>query len=234
MGKKKKSLPLAAAHNSDWIEKAKVSDASAEPLKKYLKRFVCEAECLESSRLTNGFIKDFRIDRTERASSFMAFMRLVDDDSLRFRAFDTPGKLAEALDQDSFGSDLFLESQNEFVYITFSGNAQLKRSLEALQEFKKSSKHKTGRKKQNKSVFYRLDFMLRHLRNAFAHGQFRIVVSPEGETYWALQDANSRGRITSRMFLKQSTLDSWMNLFYRRDIRYQGQKNNRKSKSIGR
>ena len=220
MAKKTNTSPLEAAGNSSWIKAEKLSDESADALKNYLKRFVCEAECLESSRLTNGFIKDFKIDRTERATKLMTYMRLEGDSSLRFRACATPSKLADALAEDNLDSDLFLESQSEFVYITFSGTAQLKRSLDALQEFKKGSKRKKGRKKQNRSVFYRLDFVQRHLRNAFAHGQFRIVNPLAEDPCWALQDANSRGRITSRMLLKQSTLNSWMNLFYQRDLRY--------------
>lgn len=220
MTKQTNTSPLEATNNSGWIKSEKLSDCSTDALKKYLKRFVCEAECLGSSRLTNGFIKDFKIDRTERANSLMTYMRLDGDTSLRFRACATPSKLAEALAEDNLDSDLFLKSQNEFVYITFSGTAQLKRSLDALQEFKKDSKRKTGRKKQNRSVFYRLDFVQRHLRNAFAHGQFRIVNPTAEDPYWALQDANSRGRITSRMLLKQSTLNGWMKLFYQRDLRY--------------
>ncbi|WP_418722885.1 hypothetical protein, partial [Enorma sp.] len=120
MKNKSDCSPLIAKNNSGWIEKSKIADESAEILGKYLKRFVCETECFTSSKMTNGFIRDFKIDRTERATSFMTYMRLIGDPLLRFRFSNSPAELANHLNEDGLGSDSFIESKEEFVYITFS------------------------------------------------------------------------------------------------------------------
>lgn len=217
---KKKSQQALTIGNVSWASKTPLCQDELDTLEKYLRRFVYESESIGSSNATNGFIKDFKIDRTQRASKFMTYMRLRDDPTLRFRYCNSPSELAEYLRTDQLDTDSFIYGQSEFVYITFSCPTLLSKAVNDLREFRKKPAKNVPSGKRNKSEFYRLDAVMRHLRNAFAHGQCRCITSPDGTPYWALQDANGHKRVTARMLLKQSTLDSWVDLFCQRDIRY--------------
>ena len=217
----KKYEPLQAAKSEGWIDKTPLDGKGKEKLKHYLQRFVAETEAMDSSKRTGGFIDDLEIYTTERVRSFQLQMML--GESVAFRSFEDPGRFGEALREMNLADDSFLESNVEFVYLCSSSSGALAKRINRLKEFRPNQPKKRDRKRQNKSEFRRLDALLRHLRNAFAHGQFRRVKQEDGAFVWALQDSNSRGRVTARFLLKESTLDSWETLIFGRDKRYRNQ-----------
>lgn len=221
--KKMSAEPLLCGQSEGWISQTPLDDEGKKKVKAYCFRFVSESEAIESSRLTNGFIADLTINTTVSATSFLAQMRLKNAD-ISFRSFESPGDLAKALIEDGLASDDFFEHENEFAYICNSAVAPLSKRINNLREFKPGQKKKEGKKRQNKSEFRRLDAVLRHLRNAFAHGQFTRYKRNDGTCVWALQDANSKGRITARFMLEETTLDSWASLITARDKRYRDKK----------
>ncbi len=216
--KKADSTPFLARECEGWIAPRPVTGAGKEKLQKYLLRFVTESEAIGVTRLTVGFIDDLSINTTERATSFLLQMRLKSN--IKFRSFDSPANLASALRADSLAEDNFTDFETEFVYLCMSPAAGVTKRIEQLKEFAPGEEKKKGKKRQNKSEFHRLDAVFRHLRNAFAHGQFKRYTRTNGEIYWALQDSNSRGRVTARFLVKEDTLDSWMKLLINRDKRY--------------
>lgn len=221
MASKKKSIanPLPCGQSEGWISKTSFDEEEKKKLKIYLLRFVSESEAIEASRLTGGFIADLTINTTVNATSFLAQMRLKDSD-ISFRSFESPNDLARGLRDDLIANDDFLVYEGEFVYICNSTLVSVAKEINKLKEFAPNQKKKEGKKRQNKSEFRRLDAIFRHLRNSFAHGQFTRFKKDDGSYYWALQDANSKGRVTARCLLKESTLDSWVNLITLRDKRY--------------
>lgn len=221
MASKKKSIAdaLPCGQSEGWISKTSFDEEEKKKLKTYLLRFVSESEAIEASRLTGGFITDLTINTTVNATSFLAQMRLKDSD-ISFRSFESPNELARGLRDDLIANDDFLVYEGEFVYICNSTLVSVAKEINKLKEFAPNQKKKEGKKRQNKSEFRRLDAIFRHLRNSFAHGQFTRFKKDDGSYYWALQDANSKGRVTARCLLKESTLDSWVNLITLRDKRY--------------
>lgn len=214
---KKKPKPLRVAVNSSWILKQPISKEDEERIRCYLQRFVMESEAIETSKLTNGFIKDLSIDRTQRADSFLGKLRLTSG-GIYYRTCDNPSDLVNRLGDRT--SEAFFEEGGEFVCFSYSTPAGVTHSIERLKEFQSGAKRKEGKRKQVKARFYQLDSLLRHLRNAFAHGQFRIVERDGDAKYIALPDANAKGIITARMLLKESTLDDWTQMLNDRDRRH--------------
>lgn len=206
----------------DWISGEILKDAAGEKLKMYLRRFVYECEALGCSDQTKGFIKDLRIDRTDRARSFMRSMFEKNSPAVTIRYCGDAATLLSYLREDGRDDD-FILGEDEFVYFVASCNTLLSSSVSGLTAFKQTSKQGKRRKSKTKEIkveFYRLDSVLRHIRNAFAHGQVRVSTLVSGEVYWSLQDRNSKGFITARMHLKQSTLDLWVTLLDTRDKRH--------------
>lgn len=226
MSQKKKANNNKCAHpplknDVSWIKQVHESykdDVSKKKLRIYLQRFVSESEAIDATRQTNGFITDLNIYTTVQANAFLEQMCF--DSAVKTRWAYTPNDLAKAAHEAGNDSSDFIKRDYEFALICLSTAACLNKRIAGLSEFKPGAKTKTGRKRQNKSSFRRLDAVFRHLRNAFAHGQYLRVVKPDGSVWWALQDANGKGNVTARMLLKEDTLDAWVNLLSLRDKRY--------------
>ena len=213
---------LLSAKSESWIGKTPLDKEGVERLQLYLQRFVAETEAIDSTRQTGGFIDDLSIYTTERASSFFLQMRL--GESICFRTFEDPNRLGKALREDDLAADSFFETSSEFVYLCNSSSSALTKRIANLKEFQPDAPRKHGKKRQNKSEFRRLDALFRHLRNAFAHGQYKRIERHDGTVVWALQDSNSRGRVTARFLLNEKTLDSWRGLIINRDKRSKNKK----------
>lgn len=206
---------LLSADATGWLTfKRNIIDSSILP--SLLIRFVYLSEAHGVSKSTSGFISDLRIDRTERASSL--YKKLGSDLGVRVRAFSNPDDLGAALSEDGLAGDDFTNQDQEFAYFVFSGHSAIAKRVKELPEFRKGAVRKTGSKRQNKSEFYRLDSLFRHLRNSLAHGQFSKVDN-DGESFWAFQDSNAKGLVTSRWLLRETTLSKWAQLVNGRDKR---------------
>lgn len=185
-------------------------------LSRLLVRFVYLSEAHGASKSTSGFIRDLRIDRTERASRLLH--RLGSDLGVDVRSYSNPDDLGKALSRDGLATGEFIHCDREFAYYVFSGHAAIAKRVKELSEFKVGAKRKTGSKRQNKSEFYRLDSLFRHLRNSLAHGQF-VRVKTNGKWYWAFQDSNVKGVVTSRWLLSEASLKKWLSIINSRDRR---------------
>lgn len=221
--KKISSSPLLTNESERWIATKPLTGEGKEKIQRYLLRFVTESEAIGVTGSTNGFIDDLSINTTERASSFLLQMRLKAD--IKFKAFNTPADLAKGLRDGGLADDSFTRATFEFVYLCSPGLPGVAKRVKELKEFAPGEAKKKGKKRQNKSEFHRLDAVFRHLRNAFAHGRFCRLENASGDAVWALQDSNSRGKVTARLLIKESTLDEWLKLLMGRDKRYRPKKN---------
>lgn len=183
-------------------------------LSRLLVRFVYLSEAHGASKGTPGLIRDLRIDRTERASRLLK--RLGSDLGVDVRSYSGPDDLGKALSRDGLATGEFIYCDREFAYYVFSGHAAIAKRVKELSEFKVGAKTKTGSKRQSESEFYRLDSLFRHLRNSLAHGQFARIETG-GELFWAFQDSNAKGVVTSRWLLSEATLSKWAELVDKRD-----------------
>lgn len=231
MSKPKKNAcrPLLTSKSESWITSEILNPEGKEKLQKYLLRFVTESEAIGVTRTTKGFIDDLRINTTGRATSFLTYMCLKN--GIDFRSFNSPASLANGLEDNALNTDRFINEATEFVYLCCSPVSPVIARIKQLAVFDPSRNPKKGKRRQNKSEFYRLDAVFRHLRNAFAHGQFRRIVQADGTVVWALQDSNTKGRVTARALVKETTLDSWYGLLMKRDKRYQEKRSGGNSSS---
>lgn len=207
---------LRADDSTGWIKTSK-SVVDSPILPRLMVRFVYLSEARGVSKSREGFIKDLRVDRSERARSLYKKFEL--DGAVRLRAFSSPDDLGQALKSEGLSDNSFVQCHDEFAFFLFSGHAAITKRVGELPEFKKGAKRKSGSKRQNKSEFYRLDSLFRHLRNSLAHGQCMRIENAEGEAVWALQDSNARGIVTSRLLLREATLSEWIELVNKRDRR---------------
>ncbi len=205
---------LRADGSTGWL-KLSASMVESPLLPRLLVRFVYLSEAHGVTKCREGFIKDLHVDRSERARSL--FNKFEQDGRVHFRAFTSPDDLGQALRNEGLSDNDFVEHKIEFVFILFAGHAAVSKRVNELAEFKKGAKRKSGSKRQNKSDFYRLDSLFRHLRNSLAHGQCLRIEKPDGTAVWALQDSNARGVVTSRMLLQEATLSAWIELVNKRD-----------------
>lgn len=220
MAKKKHTKEaLMADKCSGWIATGRLPQDRLAKLRLYATRFVIECEAVGTTRQTSGFIKDLRINTTQRVRAISKKLSL--NESIFYEAKSSPEDLAELLREDNVADDDFIGSELGFVYITFSGMKPVVEQVKCLREFRESATRKTGSAKQNKSEFYRLDSFFRHLRNAIAHGQYAYTERDDGAVFWAFQDVNAKGKVTSRMLVPESLLDSWVHELCARDKRYQ-------------
>ena len=219
MTKRKPSIqPLVAKENAGWLDKSVIDPQRREKLNTYAMRFLFECEAYGTSLRTNGFITDFSLYTTQRVRSFSESLCL--NSTVEFVCVSSAGELAAHLVNDGLSNDDFTCIDSQFAYMTFAGMNDLSKKIKELKEFKKGEKKKQGKAKQNKSEFYRFDCLLRHLRNSIAHGQCQPFRFQDGSWAWAFQDSNTKGNITSRMLLKEDTLDSWAGYFTQHDRRY--------------
>lgn len=207
---------LRADDSTGWIKTSK-SVVDSPILPRLMVRFVYLSEAHGVSKSREGFIKDLRVDRSERARSLYKKFEL--DGAVRLRAFSSPDDLGQALKSEGLSDNSFVQCHDEFAFFLFSGHAAITKRVGELPEFKKGAKRKSGSKRQSKSEFYRLDSLFRHLRNSLAHGQCMRIENAEGEAVWALQDSNARGIVTSRLLLREATLSEWIELVNKRDRR---------------
>lgn len=207
---------LRADDSTGWIKTSK-SVVDSPILPRLMVRFVYLSEARGVSKSREGFIKDLRVDRSERARSLYKKFEL--DGAVRLRAFSSPDDLGQALKSEGLSDNSFVQCHDEFAFFLFSGHAAITKRVGELPEFKKGAKRKSGSKRQSKSEFYRLDSLFRHLRNSLAHGQCMRIENAEGEAVWALQDSNARGIVTSRLLLREATLSEWIELVNKRDRR---------------
>lgn len=213
----KKTSARSALRSDDsagWI-KPSMSAVESPLLSRLMVRFVYLSEAHGVSKSREGFIKDLRVDRSERARSLYNKFEL--DGTVCLRAFSSPDDLGQALKNEGLSDNDFVHYDNEFAFFIFSGYSAVSSRVGELSEFKKGAKRKSGQKRQNKSDFYRLDSLFRHLRNSLAHGQCMRIESAKGGAVWALQDSNARGVVTSRMLLRETTLFEWVELVNGRD-----------------
>lgn len=207
---------LRADDSTGWMKSSK-SVVDSPILSRLMVRFVYLSEAHGVSKSREGFIKDLRVDRSERARSLYKKFEL--DGAVRLRAFSSPDDLGQALKSEGLSDNSFVQCHDEFAFYLFSGHAAISKRVGELPEFKKGAKRKSGSKRQNKSEFYRLDSLFRHLRNSLAHGQCMRMENAKGEAVWALQDSNARGIVTSRLLLRETTLSKWIDLVNNRDKR---------------
>lgn len=216
MSSKKTSIRSALHANNltGWMKSSK-SAVDSPLLSRLMVRFVYLSEAHGVTKSREGFIKDLHVDRSERARSLYNKFEL--DGAVRLRAFSSPDDLGQALKNEGLFDNSFVQCDNEFAFYLFSGHAAISKRVGELSEFKKGAKRKSGSKRQNKSEFYRLDSLFRHLRNSLAHGQCMRIENAKGEAVWALQDSNAKGIVTSRLLLRESTLSKWIELVNNRD-----------------
>ncbi len=212
------SKPLLFEESKEWLSQDPLPEEGKEKLQCYAQRFVMECEAIGSTKQTNGFIKDFNINVTQRANSFLEQLCL--DSEILYRAVTTPSELAVLLRQDGFDGNDFIDKRLPFAYFHFSPKPIVAEHVSSLKEFRKGEAKKTGKAKQNRRTFYRIDCLLRHLRNAIAHGQYAYRRFGDEDVFWAFQDCNGNGVVTFRMLVTEELLDGWMKLLYARDKRY--------------
>lgn len=201
-----------------WTDDEPLSSNRLLKLRRYASRFVMESEAIGATKQTNGFIKDLSISTTQRVRSFIRSLSL--DYDVLYAAVGDPEKLTALLQKEKLDGKDYIEAEVPFCFFVFSGLSVVSKQVNELKEFRSGEAKKSGSAKQNKSEFYRLDCLFRHLRNSIAHGQYKCLEKVDKEPMWAFQDSNSRGVITARMVLPESILDSWEQLIYSRDRRY--------------
>lgn len=200
MTQKTKSTLLYDKKPSSWINKQ--GQANLDDVKRYTYVFVTICEAYNTSRQTKGFIDDMRLNNTKKVSTY--YTRLINE-GIHCRTAQSAAELGQYLMQSGIAEEEFDSSEREFVFYVYGSTKQLCERMSLLPEYKK--KDKTS--KTNKRDYYRFDSLLRHLRNAFAHGMFACR-NPTGTcAWWMLEDIRKNGVITARFYLKQATLDMW-------------------------
>lgn len=200
---------LKAGDSTAWIDPGAFGTSGIVKLRVYLDCFVARSEAIGVTKLTRGFIDDLRVNQTGRANNLIDKLGL--GSSIKLKTFKSASKLSEQLISEHLDKDDFYQGNGEFAYYLTVGAAATSGRVKRLPEFDHKKRGTRRKVKPNKTQYYRIDSLFRHLRNAFAHGQVRRFDS-EGAIIWALQDANTRGSVTSRMCLKESSLDEWVSL----------------------
>ena len=210
--------PLKAADNRSWISNKPLSSEAEKKLRIYLWRFVYGSEAIGCTSQTRGFIKDLHINTSDKAFNFLSNLGLKTSTArVAFKTCDAATKLGSYLREDTKDGDDFIFSENEFFYMTYGCPAPLSKMVKLLPEFKPRAPLKNGKKRQNKSNYYRIDSFFRHIRNCFAHGQCTVRNDNAGGRWWALQDSNAKGNVTFRALVRESTIDGWVKLISDRD-----------------
>lgn len=197
---KAKSTLLYDKNPNVWI--AKQGKANLDNVKRYTYAFVTICEAYGTSKQTKGFIDDMRLNNTKKVSAY--YSRLISK-GIHCRTTLSAAELGQYLMQSGVSGDEFDSSEREFAFYTYGSTKLLCERMALLPEYKK--KNKTN--KTNKRDYYRFDSLLRHLRNAFAHGMFACRNPVDTCTWWMLEDIRKNGVITARFYLKQTTLDTW-------------------------
>jgi hypothetical protein len=143
-------------------------------------------------------IKKRRSLPLDEASCKMVLEGLKNRPSLLWDCFDSAKKLKSCLIDAKMAADKVPSGTIERVYFVQSPKSVLKKyGMSSI-----PGSHRT---------FLEIDGLFRHLRNAIAHGYCaRVKRGKNGrEPFWFLQDVNTNGMISARIYVSSETLTSW-------------------------
>lgn len=194
----KKPKALQAAGRSDW---AKSQFSSREHMEKVLKYLVwgCPIPGVSASG------KNVPVFQNKDNAAAEAMLSKIFEGVSEGNIFHSTElrQVAKHLIDDERGGNKVPRGASEFFYFAESPTGVLKDYYGLYPLIKKIDLRVAQRKPYEKLLV--LDALFRHLRNSIAHGAFsevrRKASSGKKEEFLYLQDANSRGQITARMYL---------------------------------
>lgn len=173
-----------------------------------VKRYLFRSPAYGVSRMAESFTDSMRITQSALAEAMLE--RIKEKIEIEPAFFDSGPEVEKALDK--YGESPW-NKEEDFYICTRTNKDSLREAIEKTAE--SSVKEVPGLGSDaTKNILRRyneLDAMYRHIRNAIAHGCFRVVTTG-GEDRFFFFDISSSGTISACGMLKFSSLDAWYNL----------------------